>query len=473
MIVRPSPANVFPDYRKLRKFFLNFQQNLGVTDQLPIVSISLAIPTVDPLVILDALVEPQQLHFYFESSQTGEAITAIDAAVSLTVNGKQRFYAVRDFIRACLSRISANGDLHLPFSGPHFFSSFAFFDENYSNNSTFPAATVFLPRWQIARSQDCCVFVANWSIDHNFNIENVIGQTWEIWQKICAISTAESRLNHKSLSNHKLTLEYFDNTSIKESINSVLKGIKDKLYHKVVLSHAIDVKGKSPLHLAYSLNNLRQIHPGCYIFSTSDRKGKYFIGASPERLISLQNHLLTTDALAGSAPRGENKFIDRNLGDELLASGKERHEHQVVIDFIINHLVSLGLNPQLLSSRLLKLSNIQHLWTPIQAQVPSDLHLLDILAELHPTPAVAGLPREIACQEIRRYEAFERSLYAAPLGWIDYQGNGEFVVGIRSAIIEGNKARLFAGAGIVAGSDPDKELAEIQLKFQALLKALV
>ena len=101
------------------------------------------------------------------------------------------------------------------------------------------------------------------------------------------------------------------------------------------------------------------------------------------------------------------------------------------------------------------------------------MHPLEIVAQLHPTPAVAGAARDVACAEIRRYESFERGLYAAPLGWVDYQGNSEFIVGIRSALINGDRARLYAGAGIVAGSDPDKELAEIQLKLQALLKALV
>jgi menaquinone-specific isochorismate synthase len=121
----------------------------------------------------------------------------------------------------------------------------------------------------------------------------------------------------------------------------------------------------------------------------------------------------------------------------------------------------------------LQLSNIQHLQTPIHASVPAHVHLLDVVAELHPTPAVAGVPREIACDIIRRHERFERSLYAAPIGWVDHQGNGEFAVGIRSALINGQEARLYAGAGIVAGSDPDRELAEIQLKLQALLNALV
>ncbi len=149
------------------------------------------------------------------------------------------------------------------------------------------------------------------------------------------------------------------------------------------------------------------------------------------------------------------------------------HEHQVVIEFITRQLGQLGLEPQPFPLRLLQLSNIQHLQTPIHARVPANIHLLDAVAELHPTPAVAGVPRKIACDHIRRYESFERSLYAAPIGWVDHQGNGEFAVGIRSALINGCHARLYAGAGIVEGSDPDRELAEVQLKLQALLAALV
>ncbi|MGH2415997.1 MAG: isochorismate synthase, partial [Microcystaceae cyanobacterium] len=226
-------------------------------------------------------------------------------------------------------------------------------------------------------------------------------------------------------------------------------------------------------NLIQSLNNLRQLHPNCYVFSNSNGKGQNFIGASPERLISIHQQQLMTDALAGSAPRGKTPGEDANNASRLLNSDKERHEHSSVIDFITQRLSQLGLLPQVLAPRLRQLSNIQHLWTPISASVPTDVHPLRIVAQLHPTPAVAGTSQEVACREIRRYESFERGLYAAPLGWIDLEGNCEFIVGIRSALIDGDRARLYAGAGIVAGSDPDKELAEIQLKLQALLKALV
>ena len=140
---------------------------------------------------------------------------------------------------------------------------------------------------------------------------------------------------------------------------------------------------------------------------------------------------------------------------------------------MMQRLRSIGLKPQQLPLQLLKLSNIQHLWTPIYAHLPADIEPLEIVALLHPTPAVAGVSTEVACDKIRHYEKFDRSLYAAPLGWVDYEGNGEFLVGIRSALIDGDRARLYAGAGIVSGSNPNKEFAEVQLKLQSLLKALV
>jgi menaquinone-specific isochorismate synthase len=210
------------------------------------------------------------------------------------------------------------------------------------------------------------------------------------------------------------------------------------------------------------------------VFSVGNGRGQSFIGASPERILSIHNHQLVTDALAGSSPRGRSSLEDEALAQRLISCDKERHEHQVVVDFIKQRLVDLGLQPTFTRHpSILPLSNIQHLHTPIHADVPSSIHPLEILASLHPTPAVAGMPRAIACQQIRQYENFERSLYAAPLGWVDGQGNAEFVVGIRSALLDGNCARLYAGAGIVKGSDPDREVAEIKLKFQTLLQALV
>ncbi|MEG4403736.1 isochorismate synthase [Microcoleus sp. MON2_D5] len=477
MTVIPHRANLLQDRNQLHQFLLDCQQSLTEKDQTKIVSISQEIAPVDPLVVLQEISEPCQRHFYFEKrdpiSGNSFAIAALDSAIHLTVAGSERFALAQNFIQSCLARTIAIGTERLPFSGPHFFCSFAFFDENVATNCYFPPGTVFLPKWQITRLKDSCTIVANAIINCDININIVTDNIWQNFDKIA------SRPYQKitSLRNSSILLKQIpvnDATQFKTSVKSALEFIKSQYFSKIVLSQAINVISKTPFSLIDSLNNLRLTYPGCYVFSTSNGQGQNFIGASPERLISIHKNELVTDALAGSAPRGKNEAEDANLGKGLLNSEKDIREHRVVIDFIVDRLSSLGINPDFSPvPRLLQLSNIQHLWTPIRARIPRDIHLLKILSQLHPTPAVAGVPRDIALQQIRGCESCDRSLYAAPLGWIDRTGNGEFAVGIRSALIDGDRAILYAGAGIVAGSEPEKELAEIQLKLQALLNALV
>lgn len=240
-----------------------------------------------------------------------------------------------------------------------------------------------------------------------------------------------------------------------------------------MLATALDLDYGSRLNVAHCLQRLRQQYGDCYLFSWGNGQGDCFVGASPERLLSLHNQQLVTDALAGSAPRDVDVQGDRQLGQELLHNPKELREHQAVLDYLLQRLRALGLSPQASSLKLLKLANIQHLWTQIQAPLPPHIHPLALVQQLHPTPAVAGVPVAIAEDLIRRHETFDRNLYAAPLGWLDSEGNAEFIVGIRSALLSRNRARLYAGAGIVAGSDPLKEVAEIELKLQTLWRSLI
>jgi menaquinone-specific isochorismate synthase len=158
----------------------------------------------------------------------------------------------------------------------------------------------------------------------------------------------------------------------------------------------------------------------------------------------------------------------------LLSDEKELREHRHVIASIERRLAPLGLQLDHANRPGLKrLANVQHLHTPVSAVLPAGVRLLDVLARLHPTPAVGGTPRAAACAQIRELEGFPRGLYAGPVGWIDHRGGGEFFVGIRSALIDGARARVYAGGGIVAGSVPEREFAETELKFKALLDALL
>ncbi|UKO99607.1 isochorismate synthase [Nostoc sp. UHCC 0870] len=471
MTVSPCRSNFVVEQKDLYQFLLAVQENCLKNNCRQIVSISLAIDWVDPLIVLDKLAQANEINFYFENKSKVEAIAAIDAVTKIQINGKDRFHQAEYFIKSNLKNIINFGDTSKAFTGAHFFCYFSFFDQTHQVDYPFPSATVFLPRWQVAVKNDQCILVINTIVNASFNIPLFL-QT---------LTNKIETLN--SLKRYSPNPDYFpaiftrksikDTEHFKHSVISVLEQIHSNHLSKIVLADVLDVNSNQNFSLFHSLNNLRKTHPNCYIFSTSNSKGQSFIGASPERLISIHNQQLITDALAGSAPRGKTPAEDAANANRLLNSEKERHEHLLVMNFITQRLTQLGLLPQILAPRLRQLSNIQHLWTPISAIVPANVHPLQIVAQLHPTPAVAGAARDIACTEIRRYENFERGLYAAPLGWVDSQGNCEFIVGIRSALINGDRARLYAGAGIVAGSDPDREFAEIQLKLQALLKALV
>ncbi|MBH8575566.1 isochorismate synthase MenF [Nostocaceae cyanobacterium CENA369] len=470
MTVSPCRSNFFVKHKDLYQFLLSVQKNCLKNDCRQIVSISLNIDWVDPLVVLEKLTQANEINFYFENKEKGEAIAAIDAIAKLQIDGQERFTQAEYFIKSCLKNIINFGNDNQPFAGSHFFCYFSFFDRNIQTNYPFPSATIFLPRWQITVKNQHCILVNNIIINARVNVQKIVQN---LQNKLKLIESLEYYPAKFDLAANFSKKPVTSSTHFKSSVVSALEKIGSSHLSKIVLADALDVRSSNRFNLFKSLDNLRQIHPNCYIFSTSNGKGQSFIGASPERLISIHSQQLITDALAGSAPRGKTPAEDAANANRLLESEKERHEHLLVIDFITQRLSQLGLLPQVLAPRLRQLSNIQHLWTPISAIVPANVHPLKIVSQLHPTPAVAGAARDIACAEIRRYESFERGLYAAPLGWIDSHGNCEFIVGIRSALIDGDRARLYAGAGIVAGSDPDREFAEVQLKLQALLKALV
>ena len=179
-----------------------------------------------------------------------------------------------------------------------------------------------------------------------------------------------------------------------------------------------------------------------------------------------------TEALAGSARRGVSASEDAQLARALFLSEKDQHEHRLVLGSIARRVADLGLKLEHAAQpRLLALANVQHLHTPVSADLPAGVHILDLLARLHPTPAVGGTPRDAALKAIPRHEAFPRGLYAGPIGWVDHRGGGEFLVGLRSALVDGHTATAYAGAGIVAGSTPENEFAETELKFKALTEA--
>jgi len=452
----PSLSGLLTEKTELHHF-------LPVTDS-PILSFSEKIKSVAPLRLLREVSPHYYLHFYWENRQQEEFILAYGVTEYFTVDSGERFKKSQDFLKNCLKRIIYKSDSATISSTPHLFYSFTFFE---SPGQSFPIATVFLPTFQIVRQKENYFLIINVLLEKQNNVKSLRQEFFNHLEK-SQISKQPKFIAREKPSSLKLP----NSVDFISAVKSALHSIAEQSFSKIVLAHALDISSKKNFNVIDSLEHLLEQHSDCHIFSFGNSQGKTFLGASPERLISIRNQKLITDALAGSAPRGKTLEEDEEFARQLLNNEKEKREHQAVSNFIKYSLQQLGLKPECSELKVRQLSNIQHLWTSIYAELPPEIHPLEILARLHPTPAVAGVPTNIAVEQIKEYENFDRGLYAAPIGWIDYEGNCEFIVGIRSALIENNHARLYAGAGIVAGSDPYKELAEIELKFQVLLKAL-
>jgi menaquinone-specific isochorismate synthase len=196
------------------------------------------------------------------------------------------------------------------------------------------------------------------------------------------------------------------------------------------------------------------------------------LGATPELVVAQRGRWVATWALAVSIRRGRSFDEDEKLAGELTASGKDRAEHELVVRSVETRLAPALTRIRIRARDVLRLSNIQHLCTPIDGEVRDGTGLLDLVARLHPTPAVGGLPAEEALEFIQAAEPVTRGWYAGPVGWFDAGGDGEFAVALRSAVSDGVRTRLYAGAGIVAGSRPEHEWQETELKFLPMMEAL-
>jgi isochorismate synthase len=241
---------------------------------------------------------------------------------------------------------------------------------------------------------------------------------------------------------------------------------------KVVLARTIEVGGRAfdPRRLAH---RLRAIDPHAYTFIAPTLEGM-LVGASPELLVSRRGIEVRANPLAGSAPRSGDPAEDRANAERLVASPKDREEHAVVVEAVAETLEPLCAS--LIWDRepvLQETPNVWHLSTRFRGHLREPApSALDLARALHPTPAVGGAPSDVALAVLAQLEGFDRGCYAGPVGWVDASGNGEWAIALRCALLRGQRAILYAGAGIVGASDPRAELDETDRKFRAFLDAL-
>ena len=253
-----------------------------------------------------------------------------------------------------------------------------------------------------------------------------------------------------------------------EAVAQALGTIAAGGLQKVVLARDLRLWSRAPFDPHATLEGLQARFPSCFTFLVEG-----LLGASPELLLSRQGPDVRSRVLAGTAPRDADPAADAQLGEVLLGSEKDRWEHDLALRSVTDALgpfCSTLEAPDVPS--LIRLENVQHLGTDVSGRLTDPVHALDLLARLHPTAAVAGTPPAEAMRAIRELEGMQRGRYTGPVGWCTADGDGEFAIALRCGVFDGARARLFAGAGVVAGSLPEAELTETWLKLRAMTAVL-
>ncbi len=435
-----------------------------------LVSTVLHAPQCDPLVFFARGASLADERFFWSNPGTEYAIAGVDAAWTLVLTGAGRFTADAAWRELCADAL-IDDPFAMPGTGPLLMGGFSFDPLRPSMPlwEGYPDGLLVLPRYVLTSANG-----AAWlTINTVFEPDSPPDAAADIIARIYELFEGDPRSANLSPVGG---IDHGEDVMPAEQWKAIVRQIEQRMrlgeLGKVVLARQYHVKGRAVFDPALVVERLRADYADCFVFAVA-RGDRCFLGASPERLVRLRDRAVRATCLAGSIARGANAEQDQLLGAELLASAKDRAEHEFVVRAICDALADVC-GEQLSTGplALMKLRNVQHLFTPIQGRVDRGRSILDLVGRLHPTPAMGGVPREPALEIIRRFEGMDRGWYASPVGWMDARGEGEFAVAIRSALLHGAEATLFAGCGLVAGSDPDREYAESCLKLRPVLAAL-
>lgn len=341
---------------------------------------------------------------------------------------------------------------HLPTfdeeEGPRFYGGTDFMPRGRTTWDDFPETAYFLPLIEIEKRSSGMILCLN-------RLQDKIDATLEMEMSIHHDVNVMSRLDSPSY------------PVWEREVQEVLQGIRREDYLKVVLARCTRFELDRPLQPFALLSKLEGKNRFVFQFS---EKGS-FIGLSPETLYRRKGNVIESAAVAGTRVRGKTLEEDQVLMDDLLTNPKEQHEFQVVSQMVQNALKPYCTVVEKHDEKVLKTPTVQHLYHTFRGELIEGTDDQALIKALHPTPAVGGMPREKALHEIEKRERFDRGWYAAPLGWVSPE-EAHHLVGIRSALIEENILRLFAGTGIVLGSVPSKEWEELEQKIQQYVNVL-
>lgn len=328
--------------------------------------------------------------------------------------------------------------------------------------SAFKGCRFILPRFEIVRREDVTTFACNVRSDED--VDDVPDQLQEL---VFPDGSLDSRLPA-----WQKRTDQPDAAAWHVIVRKTLDAIARDEFEKVVLARKATFDFEEPVNAAHLLAALKTHDDQAFHFCFQPDSAHAFVGASPERLYRRDGRRLRTEAIAGTRPRGASPEEDKQLMHELQETDKEQREHRIVVKGIADALAPLVDDLAWDSAAsVLTLHHVHHLATTFRGVLRDDVHDGQVLASLHPTPAVGGFPAAAALEALSAAEPFDRGYFAAPVGWVERDA-AQFAVGIRSGLVARDRLHLFSGAGIVAGSSPEKEWHEVEAKLGAFLDVL-
>ena len=394
--------------------------------------------------LLDLLPSPQA----FAWVRDDQGVVGWGESARLIANGRERFSRAQRWWSDLVRNASIDDPLRVPGSGAVAFVSFAFEPGR---------SVVVVPRIVVGRSGGHTWITTQTPADEaEPSLVEVLAGARLAVAAPRGVAWSEGTRDNKSWQR-----------AVAEAVARIGRGELDK----VVLARDIVATADAPLDPRHLMARLSQRYPECWTFLVDG-----LVGATPELLVRRRGDVVTSRVLAGTIRRGASAAVDQDLGDALLASEKDQEEHEYAVTSVAQalsaHCTDLDVPD---APRLLRLANVQHLATDVTGRIADDVPVLALAASLHPTAAVCGTPTERAAVLIRTLEGMDRSRYAGPVGWIDGRGDGELGIALRCGKVDQTdprRIRLFAGCGIVAGSDPASELAETEAKLEPMRWAL-
>jgi len=448
------------DYRE-------FLDRIQSSSSQKIISFAAKITKINLESLINGLSIKDRLFYWHQPSQKIEMLAAGNI-LRITASGFERTAETEKEIKNLQSQFSSNHNEFPGVSFPLFTGGLKFApDEKKEIWNDYEDSDWAIPGILFFRNKENYYVIYN-TFTGNFDREEKVRNLKSYLDKIKNIKT-----DNNSNKSQTFSVNPKENTNGRQNwidnVNAALETIRMSNLHKVVLARKVSAEVKNEIFFEGIISVLAERYPDCYIFLFKSGNSIFF-GASPEMLIRFSNGVIESDALAGSAPRGESKAEDEKIAGELLSSVKNLNEQKAVVKFIsksFSHFSDEIVFPE--KPVIKKLTNIQHLFTPVKAKLKQSISLFEIIRKIHPTPAICGTPLMKAFEKIKQLEDFERGLYSGAVGWFNFNCEGEFAVSIRSGLYKENKIYAFAGCGIVEGSDPQAEYEESLLKLQPIL----